>query len=300
MTSNSLAPTLLLSMPQLTDPNFSRTVVLLCKHSEEGAFGLVVNRPLVTSGRVVVNLEAGEQEDTLATERELQVWLGGPVEPQRSWMLVGYEPEANDEPRGTRIAEALYLSTSPDLLRRLLESNPLPRTRLVVGYSGWGPGQLEAELQASAWLMSDVDSGVIPIVDDRRPSGWRQPFAGSDRRRSALPATQPKMSRREALCYERLNCRAREHAENRVFSLRSAVSALIVITPGAFVRLRTSPTCGRRRSARGCACRCRRGRRCRCSRGRPLRRCLSGSRSCSAGPDLYRCTACWYCWSLPG
>ena len=53
----SLAPALLLSMPQLTDPNFSRTVVLLCKHSEEGAFGLVVNRPLITSGRVVVNLE---------------------------------------------------------------------------------------------------------------------------------------------------------------------------------------------------------------------------------------------------
>jgi len=161
MTSNSLAPTLLLSMPQLRDPNFSRTVVLLCKHSEEGAFGLVVNRPLVTSGRVVVNLEAGEEADTLATERELQVWLGGPVEPQRSWMLVGYEPQANDEARGMRIAEALYLSTSPDLLRRLLESNPLPRTRLVVGYSGWGPGQLEAELQASAWLMSDVDSDLI-------------------------------------------------------------------------------------------------------------------------------------------
>ena len=54
---HSLAPSLLLSMPQLVDPNFSRTVVLLCKHNEEGALGLVVNRPLVTTGRVTVNLD---------------------------------------------------------------------------------------------------------------------------------------------------------------------------------------------------------------------------------------------------
>ena len=112
MTSKSLAPALLLSMPQLRDPNFSRTVVLLCRHSEEGAFGLVVNRPLVTSGRVIVNLEPAPEEsrqsaETVATERELQVWVGGPVEPQRSWMLVGNEPDANDEARGMRIADAL-------------------------------------------------------------------------------------------------------------------------------------------------------------------------------------------------
>jgi putative transcriptional regulator len=167
MTSNSLAPALLLSMPQLRDPNFSRTVVLLCRHSEEGAFGLVVNRPLVTSGRVIVNLEPApeeesrEQAETVATGHELQVWVGGPVEPQRSWMLVGNEPDANEEAKGMRIADALYLSTSPDLLRRLLEPDPPLRTRLVVGYSGWAPGQLEAELQASAWLMSDVDRDLI-------------------------------------------------------------------------------------------------------------------------------------------
>jgi len=153
-------------MPQLRDPNFRRTVVLLCRHSEEGAFGLVVNRPLVTSGRVIVNLEpppeeSREQAETVVTERELQVWVGGPVEPQRSWMLVGNEPGANDGARGMRIADALYLSTSPDLLRRLLEPDPPLRTRLVVGYSGWAPGQLEAELQASAWLMSDVDGDLI-------------------------------------------------------------------------------------------------------------------------------------------
>ena len=64
----SLAPAFLLSMPQLTDPNFNRTVVLLCQHNDNGAFGLVVNRPLVTTGRVVVNLEP-----PVSTERELEV-----------------------------------------------------------------------------------------------------------------------------------------------------------------------------------------------------------------------------------
>ena len=155
-TASSLAPAFLLSMPQLTDPNFSRTVVLLCKHNAEGAFGLVVNRPLITTGRVVVNLDP-----PVETDRELQVWVGGPVEPQSSWMLVGGDLELDEPAPGHRITSGLTLSASPDLLRRLLDPNPPPRTRLIVGYSGWGPGQLEAELAESAWLLSDVDSNLI-------------------------------------------------------------------------------------------------------------------------------------------
>jgi putative transcriptional regulator len=154
--TSSLAPAFLLSMPQMLDPNFSRTVVLLCKHSEEGAFGLVVNRPLVTSGRVTVNLDP-----PVSTDRELQVWVGGPVEPQRSLILVGQETDEPEDLRGMRIADDLYLSNDPALLRRLLEPGPPPFARLIVGYSGWGPGQLEEELQASAWLMSDIDRRVI-------------------------------------------------------------------------------------------------------------------------------------------
>jgi len=161
---SSLAPALLLSMPQLVDPNFNRTVVLLCKHSEEGAFGLVVNRPLITTGRVIVNLDP-----PVTPDHDLQVWIGGPVEPQRSWILVGEEPDeraldertAGELSTGVRIADGLYLSTSPELLRRLLEAEPPGRARLMVGYSGWGPGQLEAELEASAWLISDVDRDLI-------------------------------------------------------------------------------------------------------------------------------------------
>ena len=128
-------------MPQLLDQNFCRTVVLLCHHSDKGAFGLVVNRPLLT------------------TERDLEVWVGGPVEPESSWILVGGD-DYNDLPM-VPVADGLSLSRSPDLLRRLLEPEPPSNARLIVGYAGWGPGQLEAELNASAWLIGEVDRELI-------------------------------------------------------------------------------------------------------------------------------------------
>lgn len=157
----SLAPALLLSMPQLMDPNFSRTVVLLCRHGDEGAFGLVLNRPMLTSGRIVLNLDP-----PASTDRELQVWIGGPVEPQRSWMLVGEDRDDDDPDVSLRIAPGLFLSTSPDRLRRALEPDPPPRTRLVAGYSGWAPGQLEEELEASAWLLSPMTGADGDLVFD--------------------------------------------------------------------------------------------------------------------------------------
>jgi putative transcriptional regulator len=150
-------------MPQLPDPNFKRAVVLLCTHNpEEGAFGLVVNRPVVTTGPVMVNVQTSRTDEptderTLSTDREMRVWIGGPVEPRRSLILVG--SEIGDE--GTRIADGLYLSTSPGLLRKLFDSNAPPDARLIIGYSGWAPGQLEAELEASSWLLSDVDRELI-------------------------------------------------------------------------------------------------------------------------------------------
>jgi putative transcriptional regulator len=143
-------------MPQMLDPNFARTVVLLCKHGPEGAFGLVLNRPLVTTGTVMVHLDP-----PVSTDRELDIWIGGPVEPQRSWILVNGQSDTPEAANAARIADGVYLSTSPNLLRRLLEPNPPAHARLVVGYSGWAPGQLEQELAESSWLLSDVDAGLV-------------------------------------------------------------------------------------------------------------------------------------------
>ncbi len=153
----SVSPALLLSMPQLEDPNFSRSVVLLCQHSAEGAWGLVLNRPTGQRAAEVVQLDP-----PLVGDSGLDIWVGGPVEPSRGCILLGDDPK---DPDAVELAAGLFLSGSPRLLRRLLEHAPPRRTRLMMGYAGWGPGQLEAELTQSAWLIGDLDLDLVFDID---------------------------------------------------------------------------------------------------------------------------------------
>jgi putative transcriptional regulator len=150
----SLAPALLLSMPQLIDRNFARSVVLLCEHAPEGAFGLIVNRPSDVAAASAVHLEP-----PIDHPNELPLLLGGPVEPQRGWILTASPPEGV-ESRG--VGAGLFLSASPVLLRRVLTARPWPkRTHVLAGYAGWGPGQLDLELAESAWLIMPVELDLI-------------------------------------------------------------------------------------------------------------------------------------------
>ena len=159
----SLAPALLLSMPQLVDPNFARSIVLLCEHAPEGAFGLVVNRPSDLTAAEAVRLEPPVEEPN-----QLPLLVGGPVEPQRGWILTAQPPD-DVEHRG--VGAGLYLSASPVLLRRALMAQPPPRRTIVLaGYAGWGPGQLDAELEASAWLIMPVELDLI--FDVPAPASW--------------------------------------------------------------------------------------------------------------------------------
>jgi putative transcriptional regulator len=141
-------------MPQLVDPNFRQAVVLLCEHTSGGAFGLVLNRP--TTARAVESVRLDPPVPPLS---QLPLWVGGPVEPQRGWILLGEKPAESD---ALKICRGLYLSTSPLVLRRILTTeSQADRIRLLNGYAGWGPGQLDAELSASAWLTSDIDVDLI-------------------------------------------------------------------------------------------------------------------------------------------
>jgi putative transcriptional regulator len=156
----SLAPALLVSMPQLVDPNFARTLVLLCEHAPEGAFGLIVNRP-----SDVAAAEAVRIEPRLAAPNDLLLRVGGPVDPERGWILTTTAPET---PEAQGIGAGLYLSASPVLLRRVLGSRPVPpRTHVLAGYAGWGPGQLDAELAESSWLIMPVEHDLIFDVPAR-------------------------------------------------------------------------------------------------------------------------------------
>ena len=160
----SLAPSLLVSMPQLNDPSFHRSVVLLCEHGEEGSFGLVLNRCTYTPVSEVVGLQP-----PVKYASGLELWIGGPVAPERGLILMGVEPSSAES---VCVCEGVYLSTSQVLLRRFLEEAPPPRTRLLTGYAGWSAGQLDAELAASAWLMADVDLDII--FDTRSAEMWEK------------------------------------------------------------------------------------------------------------------------------
>lgn len=150
-------PTLLLSMPQMQDPNFAKTVVLLCDYLPEGAFGLVLNRQTDVPATHMVRLDP-----PVVQGNQLPLFIGGPVQPDRGWILVAEPPP---EPDFRTVVDGLYLSTSPSLLRRVLETSPEPRARVVAGYAGWGPGQLDEELAQSAWLMADVQVDLVFEVD---------------------------------------------------------------------------------------------------------------------------------------
>ena len=171
----SFRTALLLSMPQLQDPNFAKTVVLLCDYGPEGAFGLVLNRPTDSPASAMVRLDP-----PIVGGNDMPLWIGGPVEPQRGWILLSEEPASTEF---KFIREGLYLSTSQGLLRDVLQAHPAPRARVLAGYAGWGPGQLDDELAASSWLMADVD---LDIVFDMAPDAM---WESAIRRLGADPST---------------------------------------------------------------------------------------------------------------
>lgn len=152
--SSGTAPLLLLSMPQMSDPNFAQTVVLLCDYTDQGAFGFVVNRPMTDPAWQLIKTEPPVRIDP-----DVRLWIGGPVDLERTWVLMSNAQGPEDEQR--EICPGVLLSVSRALTLELLQAPPTSRARVLIGYAGWGPGQLDKELAASAWLTASVDPGLI-------------------------------------------------------------------------------------------------------------------------------------------
>jgi putative transcriptional regulator len=149
----TLAPVLLVSMPQMLDPNFSRTVVLLAEYGTHGAFGLVVNRQMPEPAHEVIR-----PDPPMDIRKDVHLYLGGPVEPNRAWVLTRHRELDGD---ALEITDGVYLSAAPTLIRHALQSSPDPQVRLVIGYAGWAAGQLDVELAASSWLMAPVQPDLL-------------------------------------------------------------------------------------------------------------------------------------------
>jgi putative transcriptional regulator len=163
------APCLLVASPSLLDPNFLHAVVLLVEYDDEGALGLVLNRPLP------LTLEQVCEEGGMAYKGspEAKAWRGGPVDPQRGILLVeGGLPEDED----TVLDFTHFISHRKDLLETLL-AVPQARYRLFLGYAGWGAGQLDQELALGAWTVRPVVSEWLLHPD---PTGLWQVALGSE------------------------------------------------------------------------------------------------------------------------
>ncbi len=155
MVSN-LSNHFLVAMPNMADPNFGGSVVLIAEHTDKGALGLVVNRPMELNlkmlfERIDLSLENPTLEDS-------PVFYGGPVQTDRGFVL--------HSPIGTwgttvSVGDDIGLTSSKDVLEAVARAEGPARMLVTLGYSGWGPGQLEDEIARNAWLTVPADAGVV-------------------------------------------------------------------------------------------------------------------------------------------
>lgn len=154
--SGYLSGQLLIAMPTMQDARFARSIVFMCAHTADGAMGLVINRLL---GKLTFP-ELLEQIG-IPTSRPIEnvrVHFGGPVESGRGFVL----HSADFRTEGTLVVEGgIALTASVDILKAIAEGRGPRHSLLALGYAGWGPGQLESEIQANGWLNVQADDALV-------------------------------------------------------------------------------------------------------------------------------------------
>jgi len=158
---------LLIAMPNMRDRRFARTVIYMCAHSPDGAMGLVVNRLIgsITFPDLLEQLGI----DSRSLDKEIRVHFGGPVESGRGFVLHSsdYEQDAT-----LQVSDHVGLTATVDILRDLASGDGPRLSLLALGYAGWGPGQLDAEIQANGWLNVPADEALV--FDDDLDGKWQR------------------------------------------------------------------------------------------------------------------------------
>jgi putative transcriptional regulator len=176
----TLAPGLLIASPPLGDPNFDRTVVLLAIHGEGGALGFVVNRAAPMSLGELLSFAGYGSE---GVKDGSPVYLGGPVQPSSGWILCVDPSLGADQSGVIAIGDRLRVTSSRTAFDALAQDVAArtpgytdPKRRIVLlGYSGWGPGQLEGEIASGSWLPVPLDEGVV--FDVELSQRWERAYA---------------------------------------------------------------------------------------------------------------------------
>ncbi len=161
---------LLIAMPQMNDPRFARTVVYVCAHTSDGAMGLVVNRQIesLTFPELLQQLNI----DVTGVNDKIQVLCGGPVETGRGFVL----HSADYAEKATMMVDKdVGLTATMEVLKDIAKGNGPRHNLLALGYAGWGPGQLDAEIQANGWLHAPADEALI--FDRNLETKWERALA---------------------------------------------------------------------------------------------------------------------------
>jgi putative transcriptional regulator len=146
----------LIAMPALADPNFSHTVTYICMHNEDGAMGIVINRPLnVVLGDVLEHMDIELEDFRVA---HLPIFDGGPVQRERGFVI--HQPVGQWDAM-LPISDELGIATSRDILTALARGRGPQRVLVALGYAGWAAGQLEQEMAENAWLSVPADASII-------------------------------------------------------------------------------------------------------------------------------------------
>jgi putative transcriptional regulator len=161
---------LLIAMPGMSDPRFGKSVIFMCQHSEAGAMGLIVNKPLDLNFK---NLMDKMDIPTVPLAAERRVMFGGPVDTDKGYILHSTD-RTNHPPSTIVVTPEIAMTLTVDMLKRVANGNGPSRWMMALGYAGWGPGQVESEIASNGWIHCEPDNEII--FDTAMEAKWSRAF----------------------------------------------------------------------------------------------------------------------------
>jgi putative transcriptional regulator len=170
VTTASLKGQLLIATPAMRDPRFDRAVILMVRHDRDGAFGIVINRPL--GEKPLADILAALGAKDTAASGNVRIFLGGPVQPEAGFVIHSIDYHRTET---LDVDARIAVTSSREVLRDIADKAGPMKSLIAFGYAGWGPGQLEGELAHNVWYTAPADSDLV--FDDDRDKVWERATA---------------------------------------------------------------------------------------------------------------------------
>ena len=153
-----LAGKLIIAMPTMSDPRFKRSVVCICAHNEDGAIGIIINKTIesLSFSKIIKQLKL--KKNMIKNDYKNHIYFGGPVETERGFILHSADYSSENS---TSINSEISMTASTEILQALIDGKGPNKSIVALGYAGWGPGQLDAEIQSNAWLSVESDLELV-------------------------------------------------------------------------------------------------------------------------------------------